>query len=124
MKIKLRILVGLFCLLLAAATSACHASGFDVTIQNSSTVPLRNVEVDYPGAAFGAALIAPGKSYWYHIKPTGDGQIGVSFELENGKSLRLKGPAVSAGRRGKFTLAVEQDERQQWHVVSQFLNNR
>lgn len=124
MKIKSRVLATLFALSLAGAMAACHASGFDLTIQNNSTVPLRNVEVDYPGAAFGAPLIAGGKSYWYHIKPTGDGEINVSFELEDGKNFREKGPAVSAGKRGKITLILEQDEKQQWRVRTQSLADR
>jgi hypothetical protein len=124
MKIRSRILAGLSTLLLAAAMGACHASGFDLTIQNNATVPLRNVEVDYPGAAFGVPLIAAGKSYWYHIKPTADGQIGVSFELDSGKNFREKGPAVNAGKRGKITLILEQDEKQQWRIRTQSLTDR
>ena len=104
--------------------SACHASGFDLTVQNNATVPLRNVEVDYPGAAFGVPLIAAGKSYWYHIKPTGDGEIGLRFELANGKNFHQKGPAVNAEKRGEITLIIEQDERQQWRMRTQALTYR
>lgn len=124
MKITSRILAALFSLWLVASMSACHASGFDLIIQNNSSIPLQNVEVDYPGAAFGTALIAPGKSYWYHIKPTSDGGIGLSFELENSKNVRLKGPAVAAGQRGKIMLIVEQDEKQQWRIRTQSLTDR
>jgi hypothetical protein len=101
---------------LCVAVSSCRSSGIDVTIQNNATVPIRNVEVDYPGAVFGTPVISPGKSFWYHIKPLNDGDLSVSFELENGKSIKQKGPAVKAGYRGTMTLIVEQDPRQQWRV--------
>ena len=104
---------------MAAGNPACHASGIDVTIQNNSSTPLRNVEVDYPGAAFGAGTIAPGRSYWYHIKPTENGEITISFEQANGNVFRQKGPQVHAGNREKLILIVDQDALKRWRVNAQ-----
>ena len=117
MKLKVKTCVLLACL--STVISACRASGIDVTIQNNSSVPLRNVEIDYPGAAFGAGTIAPGSSYWYHIKPLGDGEITVSFEQANGGSIQQKGPRVRAGDREILVLVVTQDSNKQWHVSAQ-----
>lgn len=87
-----------------------------MTIQNNAQTPLRNVELDYPGAAFGTGTIAPGGSYWYHIKPTGDGELTLSFEQENGKTIKQKGPAVHAGATGRMIIIMEQDSAKQWHM--------
>ncbi len=96
---------------------ACRSAGIDVTIQNNSKVPLRNVELDYPGAAFGTGKIAPGASYWYHIKPTSDGELTLSFEQEDAKTIRKKQGSVRAGESGRLIIVVDQDANQQWHTT-------
>ena len=109
-----------FCIALVTLCSlislGCHSHGIDVTIQNNTGVPLRNVEVDYPGAAFGTAIIPPGGSYWYHIKPTQDGDITLGFEQESGKSFKQRQAAVRVGERGRLIIIVDQDANQQWHT--------
>ena len=117
--LRARFFIGLFFSCLCLIVSACRSHGIDVTIQNNAQVLIRNVEVDYPGAVFGTAEIGPGKSFWYHIKPLSDGELSVSFELENGESIKQKGPKVKAGYRGTMTLIIEQDSQQQWRVRSQ-----
>ena len=124
MPLKTRIPVLLLATWLAVTICACRSHGIDVTVQNNASVPIRNVEVDYPGAAFGAPTIVPGKSYWYHIKPTGDGEVSLSFEMDNGKTFHQKGPTVHASDRGKMILIVEQDATQQWRIRAQVLTHR
>lgn len=111
---KIAFCVGLALALLAA--SACRSSGIDVTIQNNAGVPLRNVEFDYPGAAFGTISIAPGASFWYHIKPTSDGDITLSFEQPDAKTIRQKQGSVHAGESGRLIIIVERDSNQQWRT--------
>lgn len=103
-------------LLAAAGLLACHSYGFDVTIQNNARVPLRNVELDYPGAAFGTGLIQPGASYWYHIKPNANGELTLSFQKEDGGTFRQKGLDVRRGESGRLVVIVDQDANQQWHM--------
>lgn len=124
MKSNGTICAGLLVLVATVAISACRSHGFDVTIQNNASIPIRNVELDYPGAAFGTPVIAPGKSYWYHIKPTGDGDVSLSFELENGKAFRDKGPVVHAGESGHLVLIIEQDARERLRMRTQILTHR
>ena len=114
MRVKLK--STLFVLLLSAAMIGCRAHGIDVTIQNNGQTALRNVELDYPGAAFGAGTITPGASYWYHIKPTADGEITLSFDQDDGKTFKQKGPTVHAADRGRLILILEQDAAKQWHL--------
>lgn len=103
-----------FCAVLGLA---CHSSGINVTIQNNSKVPLRNVELDYPGAAFGTGRIAPGASYWYHIKPTSDGDLTLSFEQPDAKTVRQKQGSVREGESGRLIIVVDRDANQQWHTT-------
>ena len=112
-KAALYFVVG-FCAVLGLA---CHSSGINVTIQNDSKVPLRNVELDYPGAAFGTGRIAPGASYWYYIKPTSDGDLTLSFEQPDAKTIRQKQGSVREGESGRLIIVVDQDANQQWHTT-------
>lgn len=113
---KPKIQISLLAFLLSVASWGCHSHGVDVTIQNNARLPLRNVEVDYPGAAFGVANISPGASYWYHIKPLEDGDLTLGFELEDGKNFKQKQAAVRKGQAGKLVIIVEQDSVGQIHT--------
>lgn len=88
--------------------AGCRSRGIDVTVQNNAAIPLRNVEVDYPGAAFGTPMIKPGASYWYHIKPTDNGDLTLSFEQENGPAVRRKLTTIKASEAGRLIVIVEQ----------------
>jgi hypothetical protein len=114
--LKLRISIYLLAALAMAMALGCRSHGIDVTIQNNAKVPLRNVELDYPGASFGTGSILPGASYWYHIKPTEDGEITLSFEEENGKPFRQKEPVVHAGEDGRMIIIVDQNSSRQWSL--------
>jgi hypothetical protein len=117
LKLNIQLCILLACM--SAGILACHASGIDVTIQNNSSTPLRNVELDYPSGAFGAGTIAAGGAYWYHIKPTEDGVVAISFDQQNGKTFRQKGPEVHAGQHGQLLIVLEQDTAGQWQVHAQ-----
>jgi hypothetical protein len=102
--------------LTAVSISACRSHGIDLTVQNNGRDTLRNVEVDYPGAAFGIASLAPGVSYAYRMKPMSTGELIVSFELQNGKSFKQKGPTVRVGENTQMVLVLQQDETHQWQI--------
>jgi len=101
---------------IAANIVACRSRGVDVTIRNNGQNAIRNVEVDYPGAAFGIGTIAPGASFSYRIKPLSRGEITLSFEPENGKTFKQKGPTVMPNQDARLVMLVEQDATKQWHM--------
>jgi hypothetical protein len=111
-KLKTPVWVSLIALSLASACSR----GVDLRIQNNGRETLRNVEVDYPGAAFGIGTLAPGASYAYRMKPLSTGDLTVAFELQNGKDFKQKGPTVPAGKNTHMLLVLEQDDSHQWHM--------
>ncbi|HWC17916.1 MAG TPA: hypothetical protein VG498_12930 [Terriglobales bacterium] len=113
---KLKVQIFLFAIAVSWLITACHSRGIDVTIQNNAAVSLRNVEIDYPGAAFGVPVISPGGSYWYHIKPLDDGELTLGFELENGRNFKQKQAAVRKGEAGRLVIIVEQDSSNQFHT--------
>jgi hypothetical protein len=111
---KLAIATVLF--VLAASSDACRSRGIDVTIRNSGQSAIRNLEFDYPGAAFGTGNIAPGASFSYRIKPLSRGEVTVSFERTDGKTFKQKGPTVIPNQDGRLLIIVEQDAAKQWHM--------
>ena len=114
--LKLDLPICLLAAFLSLTALGCRSHGIDVTIQNNAKAPLRNVELDYPGASFGTGSILAGASYWYHIKPVEDGEITFSFEQEDGKAFKQKEPAVRAGEDGRMIIIVDQNSRKQWSV--------
>ena len=108
-------LVLVFCAL-TANIIACRSRGIDVTIRNDSQTTIRNVEFDYPGAAFGTGGIAPGASYSYRVKPLSRGEVTLSFEQDDGKTFKQKGPTVVANTDGRLLIIVEQDAARQWRM--------
>jgi len=101
---------------LTANTIACRSRGIDVTIRNEGQATIHNVEFDYPGAAFGTGKIEPGASYSYRVKPLSGGEVSLSFEQENGKTFKQKGPTVVANTDGRLLVVVEQDAAKQWRM--------
>lgn len=104
-------------LLAAVGLNACHSTGVNVTIRNNAHVPMRNVELDYPGGSFGTGTIGAGSSYSYRIKPTGSGQMVLSFDQDNGKSFKEPGPKVDRGIDGTLTILVDQDASNEWRMT-------
>lgn len=101
---------------LTANIVACRSRGIDVTIRNDGQTTIRNIEFDYPGAAFGTGSISPGASYSYRVKPLSRGEVTLSFEEDNGKTFRQKGPTVVANTDGRLLIVVEQDAARQWRM--------
>jgi hypothetical protein len=96
--------------------AACHSTGVNVTIRNNGHAAIRNVELDYPGASFGIGTIGAGSSYSYRIKPTGNGQMVLSFDQENGKSFKEPGPKIDRGVDANLVVLVDQDASNQWRM--------
>ncbi|PYY04162.1 MAG: hypothetical protein DMG64_05365 [Acidobacteria bacterium] len=113
---KSKILTAVVLCTIAASTTTCRSHGVDVTIRNDGQSAIHNLEFDYPGAAFGTGSLAPGASFSYHIKPLSRGEVGVSFEQEDGKMFRQKGPTVIPNQDERLLIVVEQDGNKQWRV--------
>ena len=102
--------------LLSVTLVGCRSRGIEVTIHNNGHQPLRNLEVDYPGAAFGTGSVAPGRSFSYRVKPLSTGEVTLSFEQQSGGTFKQKGPTVRPQEEGRLRLILEQDAGQQWHM--------
>jgi len=98
------------------STVACRSRGVDVTIRNDGKSAIHNLEFDYPGAAFGTGSIAPGASFSYRVKPLSRGEVTLSFEQQDGKTFKQKGPVVFPNQDSRLFIIIEQDATKQWRV--------
>lgn len=100
----------------ATGTVACRSRGVDVTIRNDGQSAIHNLEFDYPGAAFGTGSIAPGASFSYRVKPLSRGEVTLSFEQEDGKTFKQKGPVLLPNQDSRLLIIVDQDSAKQWRM--------
>jgi hypothetical protein len=103
----------LLCVLVAGLTG-CRSRGINITITNTGSQPIRNIELDYPGGTFGSAAIQPNDSFHYRVKILGDGQMKLLFQESNGREHHENGPEVRAGDDGEMTVAIDKDGNNTW----------
>ena len=101
---------------ITANIAGCRSRGVDVTIRNNGQNTIHNVELDYPGAAFGTGTIAPGASFSYRIKPLSRGEVTLSFEQEDGKTFKQEAPTVVPNQDSRLLIIVDQDSAKHWHM--------
>ena len=75
-------------------------------VENQSGETVRQVEVDYPSASFGADSIASGSVLQYKFQISGTGPIKIEFALGNGRSIQAGGPQLSDGQNGTITIRL------------------
>lgn len=98
-----------FVLLLLTAAAGCRSRVIKVTITNSSTQPVSNIIVDYPGATFGKNTLAPGDTYHYVIKPLDTGVLKIQFTNAAGVTHSVNGPTLHKDQEGSLGIKIDQD---------------
>lgn len=78
----------------------------NVRVENQSGEAVRQVEVDYPSASFGADSIAAGSALQYKFQISGRGPIKMEYTLGNGRSTHASGPELSDGQHGTVTIRL------------------
>ena len=95
--------------LLMFMAGGCRSHVIQVTLINTSTQPVSNIIVDYPGAAFGKNILAPGDVYHYVIKPVESGALKIQFTNAQGKSCSVSGPIVQKEQEGSIEIKLNQE---------------
>ena len=109
----------LLCLAAAAAllgAASCHARLVKTTVVNSGHTVLHNVEVDYPSASFGIAVLAPGEAFHYTLQLQDAGRMKVEFRDSAEKSHSGKGPYAAQGQQGTLTIRLDGSGKNVWSV--------
>jgi hypothetical protein len=96
-------------LLLVVASAGCRSRVIQVTLINTSTQPVSNIIVDYPGATFGKNTLAPGDTYHYVIKPLETGALKVQFTNAQGANHSFTGPTLQKDQEGSIEIKLNQD---------------
>lgn len=101
-------------LLLVIYLTGCRSRGINITITNTGSQPIRNIELDYPGGTFGTPTIQPNDSFHYRMKILGDGQMKLIFQESDGREHHENGPEIHAGDDGEMTVAIDKDGNNTW----------
>jgi hypothetical protein len=96
-------------LLLVGASVGCRSRVIQVTLINTSTQPVSNIIVDYPGATFGKNTLAPGDTYHYVIKPLETGALKIQFTNAHGANHSFTGPTLQKDQEGSIEIKLNQD---------------
>lgn len=96
-------------LLLVLFAVGCRSRVIQVTLINTSTQPVSNIIVDYPGATFGKNTLAPGDAYHYVIKPVETGALKIQFTNAQGANHSFTGPTLRKDQEGSIEIKVNQD---------------
>lgn len=96
------------------AISGCRNPFVQVTIENTGTTELHNIEVDYPSASFGISSLAPGQTVHYHIQLRDNGRMKVQFFDSKTAQHSGKGPYAAEGQRGTVTITLDGTGKNTW----------
>lgn len=91
------------------ALVACRSHVVDVTLVNTSTLPVTIIIVDYPGGTFGKNSLEPGKPYSYKIKPLQDGPLKIQFTDGAGAIHSSLWPSLRRNQEGNIEIRFSQD---------------
>jgi hypothetical protein len=96
-------------LLVVFLAAGCKSRVIRVSIVNNSQDQIKNVIIDYPGATFGVAALAPQKSFQYSIKPQDTGALKIQFANARGINHVYPGPIVHKEDEGSIEIKLTQD---------------
>ena len=88
----------------------CLSPAVSVSVKNVGTTQLNNIEVNYPGGTFGIGSLAPGQTFNYQLKPTGPGNVEISWPQKNGKPVKNPGPRLNKDYKGSIQFEVGEDK--------------
>lgn len=86
--------------------AACKSDWVNASIENQSGQPIRELEIDYPSASFGADSLAPGATMHYRFQIRGSGPLHVQYSIPGGKSAHADGPNLKEHQHGQVTIRL------------------
>lgn len=98
--------VALACTLALASCKYWRGVWVVTTVENKTGQPVRQLEVDYPSASFGANSLAVGASMHYRFQVVGSGPVKVGYTTADGKASHAQGLALAEHQHGTLTVRL------------------
>ena len=98
--------VTLACALALASCKYWQGVWVVTTVENQTGQPVRQLEVDYPSASFGANTLAAGASMHYRFQISGSGPVKVDYTTADGKTSHSQGLALTERQHGTLTVRL------------------
>jgi hypothetical protein len=86
--------------------AACRSYWINASIENQSGQLIRELEVDYPSASFGADSLAPGATMHYRFQIRGSGPLHVQYSIPGGSSAHADGLSLKERQHGQVTIRL------------------
>lgn len=93
-------------LVLVITVTGCRSPGITVQIVNQTPVPIRTVEVLYPGGSYGIAHLVRGNSHAKWIKPSSDGALIITFLDAAGQKHTVEKIPIKRGYAGGLAIVL------------------
>jgi len=106
-KIKGQVLLGLAFVILLAL-SGCRSRVLIVTVENKTSEPIRNLDVEYPGGSYGVPVLRAGARHEYRIKPFFVGNLTLSYLDSTNQERHAAGPKVAKNDEGHISVEITQ----------------
>jgi hypothetical protein len=100
---------------LAIAAAGCHSFHVETTVKNRTGGAVKQLEVDYPSASFGADTLADGADFHYRIQLRGDGPLKVQYTAADGKPAQVDGPAMAERQEGALEIVLLPGGKAEFH---------
>lgn len=92
----------------------CHSPWVQSTVVNQQDVPVKLVEVSYPGGSFGVQTIAAHGSYQYRFRILATDRMSVEFTDAAGHDHTVKGPELQQGQEGRLEIEIARGNTVRW----------
>ena len=93
----------------ALAVAGCKSYWVTAEVVNETGQPIRELEVAYPTASFGANSLAPGATMHYRLQVRGSGPMKVDYTTPDGKTQHVEGTTLSEHQQGAVTIRLLPD---------------
>jgi hypothetical protein len=108
--------LGVECLLSGVlATTGCHSSHVEITVENRTGAGIHLLEVDYPSASFGADRLAPGAEFQCRIQIRGTGPLKVAYTAAGGLQETISGPTLTEDQQGRLGIVLLPGGKVEFH---------
>jgi hypothetical protein len=97
------------CGLALVGVAGCHSYHVEATVENRTGQELKQLEVAYPSATFGADKMAPGAVLHYRMQFIGSGQMKVHYWTGTGQLQEtvIPGPELHEQQEGRIGIVLE-----------------
>ncbi len=110
MKILTRLTLGFSAWAILLSMCGCRSyesHWIDASVENQTGQRIKQLEVAYPSASFGANSLDVGASMHYRFQIRNSGPVKVEYSTDNGKTVKVQGLTLVEHQQGQLTIRLQ-----------------